>query len=60
MTETNNSVKRKEELQCELEKLKDLKNDAVKQQRYDDAANLREKQREVERALKEIEDEEQK
>ena len=60
MTETNNSVKRKEELQCELEKLKDLKNDAVKQQRYDDAANLREKQSEVEIALKEIEDEEHK
>lgn len=60
MTETNNSVKRKEELQCELEKLKNLKNDAVKQQRYDVAANLREKQSEVEIALKEIEDEEHK
>ena len=59
MTEKNNS-KRKEELQNELEKWKDLKNDAVKQQRYDDAANLRKKQREVEIALKEIEDEEQK
>ena len=59
MTEKNNS-KRKEELQCELEKWKNLKNDAVKQQRYDDAANLREKQREVEIALKEIEDKEQK
>ena len=59
MTEKNNS-KRKEELQCELEKSKNLKNDAVKQQRYEDAANLREKQREVEIALKEIEDEEQK
>lgn len=57
MTE-NNNVKRKVELQCELEKWKDLKNDAVKQQRYEDAANLREKQREVEIALKEIEDEE--
>ena len=57
MTEKNNS-KRKEELQSELEKWKDLKNDAVKQQRYEDAANLREKQREVEIALKEIEDEE--
>ncbi len=57
MTEKNNS-KRKVELQCELEKWKDLKNDAVKQQRYEDAANLREKQREVEIALKEIEDEE--
>ncbi len=43
-----------------MEKWKDLKNDAVKQQRYEDAANLREKQREVEIALKEIEDEEQK
>jgi hypothetical protein len=57
MTEKNNS-KRKEELQCELENWKNLKNDAVKQQRYEDAANLREKQREVEIALKEIEDEE--
>ena len=57
MTKKNN-VNRQEELQCELEKLKDLKNDAVKQQRYDDAANLREKQSEVEIALKEIEDEE--
>ncbi len=47
-------------LQCELEKLKDLKNDAVKQQRYDDAANLREKQSIIEKALKEIEGEEQK
>ena len=55
MTE-NNNVKRKVELQCELEKWKDLKNDAVKQQRYEDAANLREKQREVEIALKAIED----
>jgi hypothetical protein len=45
-------------LQSELEKLKDLKNDAVKKQRYDDAAKLREKQREVEIALKEIEAEE--
>ncbi len=54
MMEINNS-KRKEELQCELEKLKDLKNDAVKQQRYDDAANIREKLKEVEIALKEIE-----
>ena len=59
MMETNN-VKRKEELQNELENWKNLKNDAVKQQRYEDAANLREKQREVEIALKEIEDEEQK
>lgn len=59
MMETNN-VKRKVELQNELEKLKGLKNDAVKQQRYDDAVNLREKQREVEIALKEIEGEEQK
>ena len=57
MTEKNNS-KRKEELQCELEKWKNLKNDAVKTQQYDIAANLREKQREVEIALKEIEDEE--
>ena len=58
MTETNNSVKRKEEIQFELEKLKNLKNDALKQQRYDDAANLREKQSEIEKALKEIEVEE--
>ena len=57
MTEKNNS-KRKEELQNELEKLKDLKNEAVKSQQYDIAANLREKQREVEIALKAIEDEE--
>ena len=59
MTEKNNS-KRKEELQCELEKWKDLKNEAIKTQQYDIATNLREKQREVEKALKEIEDEEQK
>ena len=57
MTEKNNS-KRKEELQNELEKWKDLKNEAVKQQRYDYAANLREKQSEIEKALKEIEGEE--
>ena len=55
MTEKNNS-KRKEELQCELEKWKDLKNEAIKTQQYDIAANLREKQREVEIALKEIEE----
>ncbi len=59
MMETNN-VKIKEELQNELEKLKDLKNEAIKTQQYDIAANLREKQREVEIALKEIEDEEKK
>ena len=59
MTEKNNS-KRKEELQCELEKWKDLKNEAIKTQKYDIATNLREKQREVEKALKEIEGEEQK
>ena len=57
MTEKNNS-KRKEELQNELEKLKDLKNEAVKSQQYDITTNLREKQREVEIALKAIEDEE--
>ena len=49
-----NNVNRKEELQCEFEKLKELKNDAIKQQRYDDAANLREKQREVEKELKKL------
>ncbi len=59
MTEKNNS-KRKEELQNELEKLKDLKNEAVKSQQYDVAVNLREKQSEIEKAFKEIEDEEQK
>ena len=59
MTKKNNS-KRKEELQNELEKLKDLKNEAVKSQQYDYAANLREKQSEIEKALKEIEGEEQK
>ena len=57
--ETNN-VKRKEELQNELEKLKELKNEAIITQQYDVAVNLREKQREIEIALKEIEDEEQK
>jgi len=59
MMETNN-VKRKEELQNELEKLKELKNEAIITQQYDVAVNLREKQREIEIALKEIEDEEQK
>jgi hypothetical protein len=59
MMETNN-VKRKEELQNELEKLKELKNEAIKTQQYEYAANLNEKQRDVEIALKEIEDEEQK
>ena len=49
-----NNVNRKEELQSEFEKLKELKNDAIKQQRYDDAANLREKQREVEKELKKL------
>ena len=57
MTEKNNS-KRKEELQNELEKWKDLKNEAIKTQQYDIAANLREKQSEIEKALKEIEGEE--
>jgi protein-arginine kinase activator protein McsA len=57
MMETNN-VKRKEELQNELEKLKELKNEAIKSQQYEVAVNLREKQREVEIALKEIEVEE--
>ena len=57
MMETNN-VKRKEELQNELEKLKELKNEAIITQQYDVAVNLREKQREIEIALKEIEDEE--
>ena len=57
MTE-NNNVKRKVELQCELEKWKDLKNEAIKTQQYDIATNLREKQSEIEKALKEIEDEE--
>ena len=55
MTKKNN-VNRQEELQCELEKWKDLKNEAIKTQQYDIAANLREKQREVEIALKEIEE----
>jgi hypothetical protein len=59
MMETNN-VKRKEELQNELEKLKELKNEAIITQQYDVAVNLREKQREIEIALKEIEDEEMK
>ncbi len=54
MMETNN-VKRKEELQNELEKLKDLKNEAVKTQQYDYAVNLREKQRILELELREIE-----
>jgi hypothetical protein len=49
-----NNVNRKEELQCEFEKLKELKNDAIKQQRYDDAANLREKQHEIEKELKKL------
>jgi len=57
MMETNN-VKRKEKLQNELEKLKELKNEAIITQQYDVAVNLREKQREVEIALKEIEVEE--
>jgi hypothetical protein len=51
MTEKNNS-KRKEELQCELEKWKNLKNEAIITQQYDVAVNLREKQREVEEELK--------
>ncbi len=55
--ETNN-VKRKVELQNELEKLKGIKNEAITSQQYDVAVNLREKQREIEIALKEIEDEE--
>lgn len=53
MMETNN-VKRKEEFQNELEKLKELKNEAVKTQQYDYSANLREKQREVEEELKKL------
>jgi hypothetical protein len=53
MMETNN-VKRKEELQNELEKLKELKNEAIKSQQYDVAVNLREKQREVEEELKKL------
>jgi len=57
MMETNN-VKRKEELQNKLEKLKELKNEAITSQQYEVAVNLREKQREVEIALKEIEVEE--
>jgi hypothetical protein len=59
MMETNN-VKRKEELQNKLEKFKELKNEAIITQQYDVAVNLREKQRKIEIALKEIEDEEMK
>jgi len=55
MMETNN-VKRKEELQNKLEKLKELKNEAIITQQYDVAVNLRERQSEIEKALKEIED----
>ena len=54
MMETNN-VKRKEELQNELEKLKGLKNEAIITQQYDVAVNLREKQRILELELREIE-----
>jgi hypothetical protein len=53
MTEKN-KINRKEELQNELEKLKDLKNEAIKTQQYDYSANLREKQREVEEELKKL------
>jgi hypothetical protein len=53
MMETNN-VKRKEELQNELEKLKELKNEAIITQQYEVAVNLREKQSEVEEELKKL------